>query len=136
MPGSKGDGVRHAEAQVICAIHGPDCLAYVRADDRPDHILDFLDRQMKLFGSGHWDIKVTLNLLIVIAGVAICAAMVAFVLMSRAAQLAGGNPLQALVTGVLGISATTAVYRLRKHRAARKRATAELDRPMDAPVSE
>ncbi|MBB5915361.1 hypothetical protein BJY24_004273 [Nocardia transvalensis] len=120
-----GSSVDQAVPRPVCAIHGPDCLALIRAGDRPDHLLDFLDRQVKMLGSGHWSIKTTLNLLALIGGIAACVVLLAAVPLSRIAQVAGERPMHALVAGGLGVSGASAAYCVRKYRARRNQAVRE-----------
>ncbi|WP_280343180.1 hypothetical protein [Nocardia neocaledoniensis] len=135
MSAPKGKNSDRVEGRVECRIHGPACLAQIRATDRPDHLLDFLDRQVKMLGSGHWDIKVTLNMLALVGGIAGLLWMLTLP-MSKVSQIAGVHPIQALVLGGLGLSGASAAYRFRKRRARRRSSTQQLESNADPAAHE
>ncbi|MGW0638305.1 hypothetical protein [Nocardia salmonicida] len=125
MSAPKGKNAGRAQGRGECETHGSACLAQIRATDRPDHLLDFLDRQVKMLGSGHWDIKATLNVLTLVGGIA-GLVWILTLPVARITQIVGVHPIQTLVLGGLGLSGASAVYRFRKRRAQRSSSAQEL----------
>ncbi len=66
---------------IVCPEHHTaHCLAVIRAEAPPVGLLDFLDRQVKLLCSDHWDSRCTRTLLAVLVKCAFLTALLALVL--------------------------------------------------------
>lgn len=87
---------------IVCPEHHTaHCLAVIRAEVPPVGLLDFLDRQVKLLCSDHWDSKCTRALLAVLVKCTFLTALLTLML----TQITTPAWLMALLTGVaLGCS--------------------------------